>query len=278
MAVDLHTHSSRSDGSDSPTAIVTAAAAAGLTAVALTDHDNLNGIAEAKAAAHDHDIVFIPGAELSVVWDTGAMHLLVYFLEPESGPLQDRLGWLQESRTRRNRQIAVRLEALGIDISYEDALAQAGGGGVGRPHYAALLIEGGYVASFNEAFDRLLGKGRPAYVERDRLAAVDAIELARASGAVPVIAHPHTLGVSERDYTTAFRGLTAAGLGGIEAHYGEYSPDLRAHLARVCDDLGIVATGGSDYHGSYKPGIALGVGRGDLHIPDEVVEHLAAAR
>lgn len=278
MSVDLHTHSSRSDGSDSPSVLIEKAAAAGLTTVALTDHDNLDGIVEARAAAASVGIGFIAGTELSVEWDTGAMHMLVYFLEPEPGPLQDKLAWLQESRANRNRRIAQRLQDLGIDITYEEVLQQAGGTGVGRPHFAALLIEKGHVATFNEAFDVYLAQGRKAYEPRARLAASEAIALARASGAVPVIAHPHTLGVSESDYSTAFSHLTAEGLGGIEAHYAEYPQDLRDHLATVCADLGIVATGGSDYHGTYKPEIAIGVGRGDLAVPDRVVEELVAAR
>jgi predicted metal-dependent phosphoesterase TrpH len=278
VAVDLHTHSSRSDGSDTPTELVTAAAAAGLTTIALTDHDNLDGVAEAERAATTRGIGFIPGTELSVDWSTGAMHMLVYFLEPGAGPLQDRLAWLQASRSQRNVRIAERLQALGVDITYEEAVTQADGSGVGRPHFAALLIEKGHVETFNEAFDLYLARGRPAYVDRERLSAEEAITLARASGAVPVIAHPHTLGVSADDYNTAFRELTDAGLGGIEAYYAEYEPELRFHLVDVCRDLGVVPTGGSDYHGNYKPEIAVGTGRGDLRVPDEIVAELRAAR
>ena len=123
-----------------------------------------------------------------------------------------------------------------------------------------------------------LAQGRKAYEPRARLEATEAIALARASNAVPVIAHPHTLGVSENDYSTAFSKLTEQGLGGIEAHYAEYPQHLRDHLADVCRDLGIVATGGSDYHGTYKPEISIGIGRGDLDVPDMVVEELLAAR
>jgi predicted metal-dependent phosphoesterase TrpH len=278
MSVDLHTHSSRSDGSDTPAELVRKAAGAGLTTVALTDHDNLDGIEEARAAAAAHGIRFIPGTELSVEWDTGAMHMLVYFLEPQPGPLQDKLAWLQASRTDRNRRIAERLQGLGIDITYDEVLAQAEGTGVGRPHFAALLIEKGHVDTFNEAFDVYLAQGRKAYEPRARLDATEAINLARASHAVPVIAHPHTLGVSENDYSTAFSQLADQGLGGIEAHYSEYPQDVRDHLAGICRDLGIVATGGSDYHGTYKPEISIGTGRGDLKVPDEVVEELVAAR
>ena len=278
MAVDLHLHSNQSDGSDTPAEIVAKASAIGLSAIALTDHDNLNGIAEARSAAASSGLTFIPGAELSVDWDTGAMHMLVYFLEPGSSPLARALTQLQDGREDRNRTMAKQLEGLGLDLTYEEVVAEAGGTGVGRPHFAAVLARKGYVSDIKDAFERFLAEGRPGYVARKRLDAVTAIEIARESGAVPVIAHPHTLGVSAEDYETAFRDLAEVGLGGIEAYYAEYEPALRAHLADVCRDLGVVPTGGSDYHGTYKSGIEIGYGRGDLEVPDETVELLEKAR
>ncbi len=278
MAVDLHIHSLFSDGTDDPETIVAAAAAAGLSAIALTDHDNLNGIARARVAAAAAGIELISGAELSVAWNGGPMHLLVYFLEPGSGPLQDRLHEIQESRSNRNVRMVDRLNELGIEITFEEVSAEAGGTGVGRPHFAAVLVRKGHAASINHAFDLYLATGRPAYLPRARLEAVEAIELATQSGAVTSIAHPHTLGVAAADYREAFTGLAAAGLGGIEAHYSEYRPELRAHLAELCVDLGIAATGGSDYHGSYKPELRVGVGRGDLVVPERSLEELVALR
>ncbi len=132
--------------------------------------------------------------------------------------------------------------------------------------------------SIQQAFDRYLATGRPAYVDRIRLEASRAIELARRSGAVPVIAHPHTVGVSADDYQRAFTTLVDAGLGGIEAYYSEYSPDQRAHIAGLCRRLGIAATGGTDYHGTYKPGMRVGIGRGDLAVPESAVDDLHAQR
>ncbi len=278
MAVDLHLHSFFSDGTDDPETIVAAAAAAGLSAIALTDHDNLNGIPRARAAAAATGIELISGAELSVAWNGGPMHLLVYFLEPGSGPLQDRLHEIQESRSNRNVRMVDRLNELGVEITFEEVSAEAGGTGIGRPHFAAVLVRKGHAESINHAFDLYLATGRPAYLPRARLEAVEAIELATQSGAVTSIAHPHTLGVAAADYREAFTGLAAAGLGGIEAHYGEYRPELRAHLAELCVDLGIAATGGSDYHGSYKPELRVGVGRGDLVVPERSLEELVALR
>jgi len=278
VAVDLHLHSNRSDGSDEPAEIVAKAVEIGLSAIALTDHDNLNGIAEASGAAAAAGMRFIPGAELSVNWETGPMHMLVYFLEPGSGPLEDELRKLQGGREERNRAMAEVLTGLGAALSYEEVADEAGGTGIGRPHFAAVMVRKGYVVDIKDAFDRFLANGRPGYVKRRRLDATTAVHLARESGAVPVIAHPHTLGVSVDDYETAFRELVGVGLGGIEAYYGEYEPAVRAHLAGLCKDFGIVPTGGSDYHGTYKTGLNVGVARGDLVVPDETVELLEEQR
>lgn len=278
MAVDLHLHSLFSDGSDSPTEIVSAAAKLGLTGIALTDHDILEGIPEAAAAATKHGLRFIGGTELSVLWRDQSMHMLIYFLDPGPGPLQDRLSELRESREGRNVEIVARLQSIGLNITYAEVQAEAGTGVVGRPHFAGVLIEKGYVATVPEAFDRYLATGRTAYVPRMRLTAAEAIRLARESSAVPVIAHPHTLNLRAEDFATGFRELVDLGLGGIEAYYGEYTPEMRVRIAAICDDLGIVATGGSDYHGRYKPHLAIGTGKGDLRVPDIALERLQENR
>lgn len=274
MAVDLHLHSTASDGTDSPRRVVELAAEAGLSAIALTDHDNLDGIAEAREAGKRLDIEVVSGTELSVEWDTGAMHLLVYFLEPGPGPLQDRLQWLQNSRHERNLRIVDRCNELGLAITYDEVSEEAGGRGIGRPHIAAILLRKGHVDTMAEAFDRYLATGGLAYEPRDRLDAYEAIELARQSGAVSSIAHPHTIGAGRDDYTRAFRSLGEAGLGAIEAQYAEYSPEMRHHLTNTAEELGLIASGGSDYHGAYKPGLYVGVGRGDLIVSDETLEAL----
>ncbi|GBE23957.1 MAG TPA: PHP domain-containing protein [Actinobacteria bacterium] len=276
MSVDLHLHSSISDGSESPADIVELAVAAGLSAIALTDHDILDGIPQARAAAETHDLVFISGVELSVDWKGAAMHMLMYFLEPGSGPLQDRLVAVREGRAIRNVAIIAALQSHGVDVTMEEVAAVAGKGSMGRPHIARVLIDKGIVGSMSEAFDQWLATGRPGYVSRVRLDAFEAIDLARQSGAVPVIAHPHTLALGADEYAGAFTDLTAAGLGGIEAYYTEYSQDLREHLAGICGDLGIAATGGSDFHGTYKPDIKVGIGLGDLLVPDDSIQQLVA--
>lgn len=278
MTVDLHVHSTASDGTDEPAVVVRRAARLGLGTIALTDHDTLAGIAEARHSAAAEGIDLISGSELSVDWPTGKMHLLVYFLEPTPGPLQDRLEWLRGGREERNAAIVERLRALGFEISLPEVEAQAAGPTVGRPHIADALVTRGYFAARREAFVDLLRDGGQAYVDRRRLSAEKAIALARESNAVPVIAHPYTIGLDRHQYAAAFRELTALGLGGIEAYYPEHSPALRDHLAGIADTLGIVATGGSDYHGWGKPEVELGVGRGDLSVPHRVVAALRTAR
>lgn len=255
------------------------AASRGLGPVALTDHDTLGGIAEAAAEAELLGIELIPGTELSVDWPTGKMHLLVYFLEPGSGALQDRLAWLRRERDRRNTAIVARLNELGYDLTMEEVRHEARGESVGRPHVADALVRKGAFSDRDEAFAALLGDGGPAYVERARLGAVEAIDLARSSNAVPVIAHPATIGVGRDEFSRAFTELAAAGLGGIEAYHPMHDPDLRNHLAALASELGLAATGGSDYHGpGKKHGVDIGVGRGDLHVPQSAIDELEAQR
>ena len=267
--IDLHTHSTVSDGSDAPERIPVLAAEAGCTAVALTDHDRLDGIAAARAAADEVGVELVPGCELSCEVAVGTMHVLVYFLEPGEGPLQDELVRLQDVRDRRNELMCERL-----GLSYEDLQAEAGGIGAGRPHAAALLVRDGRATSIQDAFDRWLGKGRPGYVEKARLEPGDAMRLASASGGLPVLAHPNSLELEPAALRSALEELRGLGLVGVECVYGRYAPEDRAALRALASDLGLVATGGSDHHGTYKPDLSVGVGRGDLDVPDSALEEL----
>jgi predicted metal-dependent phosphoesterase TrpH len=279
MAVDLHTHSTSSDGTESPTAVIEGAAAAGLSSIALTDHDTLEGIPEAQTAADRLGIELIPGAEISCEWAPGTMHMVILFLEPGPGPLQDRLRSLQDARSRRNEVIVERLNDLGMGITYEEILDEAGSGSVGRPHFAAVMERKGYVESFRAAFDEYLANGRPAYVARERLEPETAIRLSRQSGAVPVIAHPHTLGLNTaEEFASFYEHMAGLGLAGIEAYYGEYLLVHQHALAATLRSHGLIPSGGSDYHGSYKAGLEIGTGRGWLHVADAVLDELRAAR
>ncbi|MBW3555564.1 MAG: PHP domain-containing protein [Actinobacteria bacterium] len=271
--IDLHTHSDVSDGSDPPEQIPVLAAAAGCRAVALTDHDRLDGIAAARASAQLHGIELVPGCELSCATEAGTMHVLVYFLEPEPGPLQDELAHLQAVRDVRNRAMCQRL-----GLSYDDLLTEAGGSGAGRPHAAALLVREGRAGSVQDAFDRWLAKGRPGYVEKERLEPAAALRLARDSGGVAVLAHPLSLDLDPAALEAAVAELRDLGLAGMECEYGRYTLAQRDHLTKLAGALDLVASGGSDYHGTYKPDLAIGVGRGDLDVSDEVLDALAARR
>ncbi|MCE2530867.1 MAG: PHP domain-containing protein [Acidimicrobiia bacterium] len=279
MAVDLHVHSTASDGSESPAAVVRLAVQAGLSAVALTDHDTLDGIGEARAEAGPAGIELVPGVEVACEWDRGGLHIVVLFLEPGPGPLQDRLAEFRAGRTRRNEAIARRLDEIGIDIDYEEVLARAGDGSVGRPHFAALLVAKGYVPDIPTAFREYLGWTGAAYATRPLLPPEEAIRLARRSGGVPVVAHPHTLGLNTaEEYAVAFRRLAGYGLVGVECFYGEYPTEVRRQFEETVRSFGLLPSGGSDFHGSYKPGQHVGGGRGDLVVPDRVLEDLRAAR
>lgn len=276
MAVDLHTHSDYSDGSDPPARIVERAAAVGLTAVALTDHDGIDGNREAIDAAQGR-IEVIPGVELSVAWGERAVHLLGYWIEPGT-PISDLLADIRSNRDSRNSEMVAALNDLGIDITEEDIAVEGGRGAVGRPHIAAVLVHKGVVATIADAFDQYLAAGRPAYRGRLRLDLPEAIDLIHRSDGVASVAHPHTIADREADFRDLFEQLQDLAVDGVECHYGEYAPDLRDRLDRHARSLGLVPTGGSDYHGTYKPGLAVGTARGDLSVPDTVVDELRDRR
>lgn len=275
MIVDLHIHSTASDGSDPPRRIVDLAAEAGLSAVALTDHDTQEGVPEAAEAAAGAGVELIPGVELSLNHALGGMHLIVLWLDPGPGPLQDRLTGLRVGRHGRNLRIVEILTGLGMPISIEEVAREAGGGSVGRPHIAAVMMTHGYVPDIRTAFDLWLGKGKPAYVDRDRLDPREAIALARESGGVPIVAHPHTLGITTAaEMADLLTGLKRSGLVGLEAIYGAYRRHERDGYTDLARRFGLVPSGGSDYHGTYKPDLRLGSGYGDLAVPAHLLDEL----
>lgn len=276
--IDLHTHSTVSDGTDSPTRVVDLAADAGCTAVALTDHDRLDGLAEAGARAAQRGVRLVPGCELSCEWEPGTFHLLVYFVESGDGPLQDELVRLQQIRHERNVRLVEILRGQGIDLTLEEVQAEAGGEGVGKPHFAGVMVRKGVATSVKDAFEKYLGKGRPGYVEKERLTPERAMALSAASGGVPVVAHPLSLGLEGAALVATLSELNGIGLKGIEAIYGRYDPEQRAGLAAMAERSGLCVTGGSDHHGTYKPDLTVGTGRGDLDVPDHLLDLLEARR
>ena len=205
--------------------------------------------------------------------------MLIYFVDGDGGPLGDELRRLQDARDDRNQRMLRRLsDELGLPVTLEEVEEEAKGSGIGRPHVAAVLVRKGVVGTIQEAFDRYLAKGQPGYVEKVRLYPADAIRIARQSGAVPVLAHPLSLGLEPAPLEALVDELAGEGLAGIEAIYGRYTPEERAGLVDLAKRHDLVATGGSDHHGTYKPDLQVGTGRGDLDVPDEALEQLAARR
>lgn len=276
-AIDLHTHTTHSDGSSSPEELIARASSKGARAIAITDHDTVDAFAEARAAADRFGVEFVPGIEISADFSPGTMHILGYFVDDESTALKEKLAMLKSAREKRNPEIARRLEGLGLDISYEEVAQLAGNKVVGRPHFASVLVSKGYVRSIQEAFDKLLKKDAPAYVEKARLSPRDSIKLIHRAGGVAVLAHPYQLKLSSYEAADEVAAeLAALGLDGIEAIYSRHSPEQRSMYSEIALRHKLLITGGSDYHGSYKPDIDLVTGLGDLEVPYSLLEALKA--
>lgn len=253
--IDLHTHSSYSDGTLSPAELVALATLRGISVLALTDHDTLAGLPPAMEAARQAGIELIPGVELSTEVDDHEVHILGYFVDPDDPRLAAALADLAEQRRLRTRRFTEKLTALGLPVPYSRVEAIAGDGTVGRPHVARAMIELGYVDTIGEAFDRYLAAGRPAFVPRVSANPDDAVRLLRTAGAVPVLAHPLSTGDPEGMVTR----LIPHGLLGIEVYYSEYAPAVHSELRSIADRFDLIPTGGSDFHGpNFKEGRELG--------------------
>jgi predicted metal-dependent phosphoesterase TrpH len=257
--VDLHTHSNASDGSLPPREVVRLAKARGLTALALTDHDTIAGLAEAVAAGAELGLEVIPGVEISARHPRGSMHILGYFLDWHSPLLAQRLAVLQQARADRNPQIIAKLNALGIPLTLAQVEAVSGGGQVGRPHIARALWEAGYVASIQEAFDIYLGNDGKAYVSKFRFRPAEAIAMIREAGGVAVLAHPFTLHPADpEELRSVLEELAGLGLAGVECYYPEHTPEQEALYLTLARELNLAVSGGSDFHGDNKPEVELG--------------------
>jgi predicted metal-dependent phosphoesterase TrpH len=276
-SIDLHTHTTHSDGSATPEELIEFASAKRARAVAVTDHDTVSAISQARAAADRVGIEFVAGIEISAEYSPGTMHILGYCIDYESRALASKLDALKKARDERNPQIAYALRSLGFDISYDEVVQLAGNKVVGRPHFARLMIEKGYVATIQEAFDCFLKKGAAAYVEKARLSPAESIGLIRDAGGVAVLAHPYQLKLSSHTEVDQLVGeLANLGLDGIEAVYSRHSAAERSGYAEVAARHNLLVTGGSDYHGSYKPDISIVTGLGDLDVPYELLEAVKA--
>ena len=281
---DLHTHSTASDGSMTPAELVRHAYESGLSAVALTDHDTVAGVEEALEEGAKIGIEVIAGVEISVSlseWGFSEyeteMHMLGYFFSRNFEPIQATLEELRRKREQRNPKIIEKLNKMGFDITMEEVAAKAPGGVVGRGHIARVLMEKGYTASVAEGFEKYLGTGKPAYVRKDKLTPEQGINAILRSDGVPVLAHPVLLGLQREELAAVLDRLKAAGLKGIEALYPENTPEETEELLDLAAKTGLKVTGGSDFHGIYKPEIRIGVGRGCLRVPYSLLQKLKEA-
>ena len=273
--VDLHLHTTVSDGALRPADLVKAAALIGIRIMAVTDHDSVDGIHEAQDAASGLPIEVIPGIELSATLDGDEIHVLGYLLDVGDRRLQQALCQLQDGRVTRARAMVERLGELGCPLDWDRVRAIAQGSSVGRPHIASALVERGYVGSVNEAFSRFLKRGGPGYVEGQKLLPQEAVNLIRAARGVPSLAHPIIVGVNDYrlDLPRLLPAMAEAGLEGIEAYYKGYTPEITASLLAIADRHRLVPTGGSDFHGG---GVVADAELGAVEVPWETVERLRA--
>lgn len=285
MYCDLHAHSTASDGTDAPADLPRLAKQAGLSAIALTDHDTTAGLPDFLAAAKRARIKAVPGIELSadpaIIHNTmdgtdedtprvGTLHILGYFINPDAPHLQEVQDRLLQAREQRNPQVIERLNELGMDIQYDEVTEAAGGHIVGRPHIGQVLVEKGYVKSIHEAFARYLGSQGEAYIRKDRLSAEEAIEAIHEAQGLAVLAHPVQLGLdSPSQLEPAVARLKTLGLDGIETRHSDHTPRDTELFTRLANKLGLIPTGGSDYHGSRKT-----LDLGNQKVPFEVYENL----
>lgn len=276
--IDLHVHSTFSDGTLTPEGLVDEASRIGLTALALTDHDTTAGVPRFLAAAEGRPLRAVPGVEISADFKGGTMHMLGYFIEHDGKALNDHLKWLREGRDDRNREILHKLDKLGFHITSQEVASYAGEDVVGRPHFAQALQARGYVSNKDEAFDKYLGKGKPAYAERRRFLPDASIQLIREARGVPVLAHPFTLNLAANELKKLVARLREQGLEGVEALYPEHTPDMQNIYLKLAKELDLVVTGGSDFHGALAPDIHMGRGFGSLNVADDVTDRLAARK
>ncbi|MBS0151639.1 MAG: PHP domain-containing protein [Nitrospira sp.] len=275
--LDLHLHTTHSDGSCTPSEVIGLAHQAGVTTLAITDHDIMTGVAEAITAGAHYGIDVIPGVEISSLNGQSELHILGYFLDWQDPVLNQRFKTLRDSRHRRNPQIIERLQALGIDITYDEVRALAGSDSVGRPHIARALMDKQVVSSAKEAFDRFLADGKPAYVPRDLPSPTEAIHWIKAAGGLAVLAHPTWVKLAGRSLIDLVRDLKSSGLDGVEVYYSTHAARQTREYLSLAQQLGLLVTGGSDFHGLTKPDIDVGIGKGTLHVPTSLLMKMKAA-
>ena len=272
--IDLHTHSLCSDGAQKPFEVVRSARDAGLSAIALSDHDTIEGVREAMEAGQQLGVEVIPAVELSAQSDT-ELHILGYFIDIQNKRLQEAMAYALQVRDERQVEVCRKLNEQGFEITMEELRAEANGNPVlCRAHFAQIMVRKGYAESVKDAFNRYLSVGCYAYSNRQALTGPEAVSLIREAGGIAVAAHLHLIKLPDPQLKAYLQELIPYGLDGVEGYYTDYTPDMEQRYRAMAKELGLVISGGTDYHGANKPHISIGKGRGELEIPYSVLDGL----
>jgi len=273
LGIDLHIHSTASDGSLAPADIIDHAQKLELAAIAITDHDSVDGSKEALQIGIPPSLRFLTGVEISAANPpffpgSGSFHILGYDIRLDHSDLNQTLNKLQDARKNRNPEIIKCLNKLEFQISLDEVKKEVADGQLGRPHIAYAMMKKGFVASIDEAFDKYLGAGKPAYVDKFRIECGQAVNIIRDAGGVPVLAHPALLNIkNKQELDILLQNLIKIGLGGIEVYYPGHSPRQIRQYTEMATKYGLLMTGGTDFHGTITPKIKMGSGTGDLFVP-----------
>ncbi len=279
--IDLHTHSNCSDGTYSVKELMDYAHEKNLAAIALTDHDTVDGLDEASSYVKENypDMELVPGIEFSTVEEGKDVHIVGLYIDHHKKEFRDKLGQFIDSRTVRNKKMCRKLsEEAGIPISYEELTGSFPGAVLTRAHYAKFMVDRGYAKSRNEVFDKYIGDNCPYYVEREKISPEEAISYVLEAKGVPVLAHPILYHLSDRKLDALVARLKNAGLKGIEAIYSTYSPSEERQIKELAAKYDLLISGGSDFHGANKPKIDLGIGMGKLFVPEDLLIPIKKAR
>lgn len=274
--IDLHSHTTASDGSLTPEELVRLAKQQGVTTLAVTDHDTIAGLPRAMAEGEQVGVDVLPGIEISCLYGETELHILGYFINPDDPRLEPALAQYRASREDRNPRIVQRLQELGCALTYAEVKAAAGTATVGRPHIAQALVRKGYVNSVSEAFDRYLADDAPAYLPRRLPSPAEAIGLLRQIGGIPVLAHPVYTSRLKEPFEQVCETLKGLGLLGIEALYSSHNRQQTERYRSISRNQGLLVTGGSDFHGEAKPNLLVGTGYGNLAVPSDLLEPMRA--
>ena len=278
LKIDLHVHSDKSDGSLSPSDLVSYAIKQGVTAFALTDHDTVDGIDEAIAASEGTSVTVIPGIELSTAYEGKDIHIVGLFIDKEQPAFRERIGRFANARINRNLEMCDKLTEYGMPITYDELTAAFPDAVITRAHYARLMMQKGYVKSLKEAFERYIGDYGPCFIPRKKITPDEGVRFILSANGLPVLAHPMQYGMGDARLQQLIDSLKEAGLVAMEAIYCTHTPSEEAKLCKLAKENGLLISGGSDFHGKAKPGLELGTGYGRLHVPQEVLDNLISKK